>query len=349
MSQLPDRPDRRRSTTSRCTPAPRWSAAHGDEHLERLTLRDTATGRDARRSTRPGCSSSSARQPRTDWLDGVRRPRRARLRPHRPRPHRGRQPPAGWPLPRDPYHLESSVPGVFAAGDVRAESVKRVASAVGEGAMAVIAGAPIPGGAVSDRADRPSCDPATSCATLFLFEALDRRAARLAGRARPGRAARRRRLVYAEGEPATCFFVLLAGTVVAEPAGRAATTSRSPAPTSAASTAAPPRRTSATRSPQVYRNSLRAITDVEFFVLPADEFGDADARRGSRWRCTCWRGCSSGMRNSQTDRRRAGAAARPRLAVGRADPRAEQPGRGGGAGHRRRCATGSPGCGTSWR
>ena len=45
--------------------------------------------------------------------------------------------PAGWPLSRDPYHLETSVPGVFAAGDVRAESVKRVASAVGEGAMAV--------------------------------------------------------------------------------------------------------------------------------------------------------------------------------------------------------------------
>ena len=48
----------------------------------------------------------------------------------------GRRPP-GWTLPRDPYHLESSVAGVFAAGDVRAESVKRVASAVGEGAMAI--------------------------------------------------------------------------------------------------------------------------------------------------------------------------------------------------------------------
>ena len=45
--------------------------------------------------------------------------------------------PAGWSLDRDPYHLETSVPGVFVAGDVRADSVKRVASAVGEGAMAV--------------------------------------------------------------------------------------------------------------------------------------------------------------------------------------------------------------------
>jgi thioredoxin reductase (NADPH) len=40
-------------------------------------------------------------------------------------------------LDRDPHYLESSIPGVFVAGDVRAQSVKRVASAVGEGAMAV--------------------------------------------------------------------------------------------------------------------------------------------------------------------------------------------------------------------
>ena len=44
----------------------------------------------------------------------------------------------GWSLDRQPYHLETSVPGVFAVGDVRAESAKRVASAVGEGAMAVM-------------------------------------------------------------------------------------------------------------------------------------------------------------------------------------------------------------------
>ena len=45
--------------------------------------------------------------------------------------------PAGWDLARDPFHLETSLPGVFAVGDVRGGSVKRVASAVGEGAMAV--------------------------------------------------------------------------------------------------------------------------------------------------------------------------------------------------------------------
>ena len=43
----------------------------------------------------------------------------------------------GWPLTRDPYPLETSVPGVLVAGDVRARSIKRVASAVGEGSMAV--------------------------------------------------------------------------------------------------------------------------------------------------------------------------------------------------------------------
>jgi thioredoxin reductase (NADPH) len=43
----------------------------------------------------------------------------------------------GWPLQRDPFPLETSVPGVFVAGDVRARSIKRVASAVGEGSMAV--------------------------------------------------------------------------------------------------------------------------------------------------------------------------------------------------------------------
>ena len=76
--------------------------------------------------------------PRTDWLDGAVLARRARVRPA-PGPTCS---PTAAPArlgarPRDPYHLETSIPGVFVAGDVRAESVKRVASAVGEGAMAV--------------------------------------------------------------------------------------------------------------------------------------------------------------------------------------------------------------------
>ena len=70
--------------------------------------------------------------PRTDWLDGVvaRDERGFILAGADARD-------AGWPLARDPYALETSVPGVFVAGDVRARSIKRVASAVGEGSMAV--------------------------------------------------------------------------------------------------------------------------------------------------------------------------------------------------------------------
>jgi thioredoxin reductase (NADPH) len=45
--------------------------------------------------------------------------------------------PSGWGLAREPFLLESSMPGVFVAGDVRHRSVKRIASAVGEGSMAV--------------------------------------------------------------------------------------------------------------------------------------------------------------------------------------------------------------------
>jgi thioredoxin reductase (NADPH) len=44
---------------------------------------------------------------------------------------------AGWPLMRSPYVLETSLPGVFAVGDVRCGNIKRVASAVGEGSIAV--------------------------------------------------------------------------------------------------------------------------------------------------------------------------------------------------------------------
>jgi thioredoxin reductase (NADPH) len=47
------------------------------------------------------------------------------------------KPPRGWQLDRQPYLLESNVPGVFAVGDVRHGSIKRVATSVGEGAMAV--------------------------------------------------------------------------------------------------------------------------------------------------------------------------------------------------------------------
>ncbi|MER7544337.1 FAD-dependent oxidoreductase [Spirillospora sp. NPDC127506] len=77
-------------------------------------------------------------EPCTEWLDGfVERDARGYLLTGPDLVAGGRRRPAGWPLARQPYHLETSVPGVFAAGDVRAESMKRVASAVGDGAMAV--------------------------------------------------------------------------------------------------------------------------------------------------------------------------------------------------------------------
>jgi thioredoxin reductase (NADPH) len=70
--------------------------------------------------------------PRTDWLDGtIARDERGFILAGRDAQA------AGWPLERDPYVLETTVPGVFVAGDVRARSIKRVASAVGEGSMAV--------------------------------------------------------------------------------------------------------------------------------------------------------------------------------------------------------------------
>jgi thioredoxin reductase (NADPH) len=70
--------------------------------------------------------------PRTDWLEGV-----VARDEHGFILAGADAKPAGWPLKRDPYPLETSVPGVFVAGDVRARSIKRVASAVGEGSMAV--------------------------------------------------------------------------------------------------------------------------------------------------------------------------------------------------------------------
>ncbi len=50
--------------------------------------------------------------------------------------HDGKRP-KGWRLKRDPFPLETSIPGIFVAGDVRDEAVRRIASAVGEGAIAV--------------------------------------------------------------------------------------------------------------------------------------------------------------------------------------------------------------------
>jgi thioredoxin reductase (NADPH) len=110
--------------------------AHGEEHLESLTLRHTPTG-STELVEASHCFVFIGAQPRTDWLEGmVARDRHGFIITGPDLIVDGRRP-AGWSLERDPWLLESSVPGVFVAGDVRSESVKRVASAVGEGAMAV--------------------------------------------------------------------------------------------------------------------------------------------------------------------------------------------------------------------
>jgi len=106
-------------------------AAEGsDGSLRALRIRD-ADGRETVEEI-DACFVFVGAVPRTDWLDGVvaRDERGFILAGPEVRGH-------GWPLRRDPYVLETSVPGVFVAGDVRARSIKRVASAVGEGSMAV--------------------------------------------------------------------------------------------------------------------------------------------------------------------------------------------------------------------
>jgi thioredoxin reductase (NADPH) len=105
-------------------------AAEGDIRLRRIRTRN-ADGSEQTEDV-DACFVFIGAAPRTDWLEGVvaRDERGFVLAGTEVRD-------AGWPLKRDPYVLETSVPGVFVAGDVRARSIKRVASAVGEGSMAV--------------------------------------------------------------------------------------------------------------------------------------------------------------------------------------------------------------------
>ena len=110
-------------------------AARGDGHLEAVTLSDRASGVVEEVPTSWMFVFIGA-SPRTDWLgaDVVRDEHGFVVTGQELlRPEWARQ----WSLARPPYALETSVPGVFAAGDVRLDSMKRVASAVGEGAMAI--------------------------------------------------------------------------------------------------------------------------------------------------------------------------------------------------------------------
>jgi thioredoxin reductase (NADPH) len=105
-------------------------AAEGDGRLERLRVLNP-DGNEAFEEV-DACFVFIGALPRTDWLEGVvARDERGFILAGQDAQG------AGWPLKRNPYLLETSVPGVFVAGDVRARSIKRVASAVGEGSMAV--------------------------------------------------------------------------------------------------------------------------------------------------------------------------------------------------------------------
>ncbi len=108
------------------------AAVHGVNSLEAIDVRDSATRRDV--PARVGRPVHLHRRRRGDVMAASGdRPRPPRLRAHRLR-HAGGE---HWALDRDPYLLETSVPGIFACGDVRFGPVKRVAAAVGEGSMAI--------------------------------------------------------------------------------------------------------------------------------------------------------------------------------------------------------------------
>jgi thioredoxin reductase (NADPH) len=110
-------------------------ALDGDAQLERVTWRDKNTGETSTHDIRHVFIMAGA-SPRTEWLNGcLALDRKGFILTGRdldPVLHDFR-----WPLQRVPLMLETSIPGVFAVGDVRAESVKRVASAVGEGSIAI--------------------------------------------------------------------------------------------------------------------------------------------------------------------------------------------------------------------
>jgi thioredoxin reductase (NADPH) len=109
----------------------------GEEHLEQLVLRNSVDGTTEVVDAEWLFVFIGA-APHTEWLEGVVvRDDHGFVVAGPDLPMDGPRP-RGWGLDRAPYHLETSIPGVFVAGDARSESAKRVASAVGEGAMAVM-------------------------------------------------------------------------------------------------------------------------------------------------------------------------------------------------------------------
>jgi thioredoxin reductase (NADPH) len=108
---------------------------HGGDRLDGLTLRDKRSGR-AERVAADALFVLIGGEPRTQWLREAVQLEGGYILTGRDVVRHGAHP-SRWPLDRAPLPLETSVPGVFAAGDVRYRSIKRVASAVGDGATAV--------------------------------------------------------------------------------------------------------------------------------------------------------------------------------------------------------------------
>ncbi|GAB1541181.1 FAD-dependent oxidoreductase [Scytonema sp. NUACC21] len=108
----------------------------GKDKLEAITIGNSAT-REV--ETVPACALFTfiGAMPRTNWLQNVVERDSKGYILTGPDVLHGEKYPRGWILPRSPYLLETNVPGIFAVGDVRYQSVKRVASAVGEGSIAI--------------------------------------------------------------------------------------------------------------------------------------------------------------------------------------------------------------------
>ena len=113
------------------------SALHGEEALSGIVLTNNKTSQQQTFNTK-WLFLCLGGVPHTEWAkeDSITRDTAGYLVTGPDLAKDGRYP-KNWPLERAPYHLETSMPGLFAAGDVRHDSVKRCASAVGEGAMAV--------------------------------------------------------------------------------------------------------------------------------------------------------------------------------------------------------------------
>ena len=131
--RLPRHRARRDCPTSSSASGAELVDGEGDEQLEAIVVRDRRKGTTERIPT-SGLFVMIGAEPRTDWLEGA----------VASGTRTGSSSPAGtevagdsWPLERAPMLLETSLPGVFAAGDVRHGSVKRVTTAMGEGATAI--------------------------------------------------------------------------------------------------------------------------------------------------------------------------------------------------------------------